>query len=190
MIDIFGLVVAFALILLGTSTRNYWFSILVFFITIAIYPDPETVFWMIGAFLIGMVWRYAAKEVTSNQYFFTVLLLVGAILSITLGFVIIGIFFALAMLLVFVFGASFRTGKKVVNKAREEWGELKTDVPKAKGQFPAGGKEVAGIMGTLGAKTGETLSESPETKMATPKLGERISKGAKDLIEGLGRLFK
>lgn len=190
MIDIFGLTVAFALIILGTTSKNYWLSLLVGVLTVAIYPQTETALLMIAAFLVGVVWNFAAKDLTSNTYFVVVVLLVGAIVSVSLGVVLIAILFAVAMILVFLFGTTVRTTEKVVGKANDEWKDLKQSVEASKGQHPAGMKEVEGILTVTGGKAGEALTTNPKFRFASPKLGERLAQASKNLIDGFFRLFK
>lgn len=190
MLDIFGLTVSFALIVLGTVSKNYWFGVLAALIAVLLYPEPETVFWMIAAFLLGMIWQFASKDFSPNSYFLVVVMLVGAIVSIAVGWVLLAVFFAVALALVFLLGTTVRTGKKVSSKAREEWTDLKKEVEGAKGQHPAGSKEIEGISSTVGGKMGEAFNPSPRHKLASPHLGERISQGAKNLLDGIFRLFK
>lgn len=190
MIDIFGLTVAFALIVLGTVTKNYWFGVLAALIAVLLYPEPETVFWMIAAFLLGMIWQFASKDFSPNSYFLVVVMLVGAIVSIAVGWVLLAVFFAVALALVFLLGTTVRVSKKVSHKAREEWSDLKKSVDGAKGQHPSGTREIESISSTVGGKMGEAFNPNPRYKLASPHLGERISQGAKNLVDAVFRLFK
>jgi hypothetical protein len=188
--DIFGLTVAFALVVLGTVTKNYWFSVLAALMAILVYPEAGTVFWMIASFLVGMIWQFAAKDFSHNSFFLVTVFLVGAIVSIVLGFVLLAVFFVVAMALFFLFGTTIRVSKKVSAKGREEWDDLKKSAEGAKGQYPHGKKELETIASTVGGKMGEAFNPNPRHKLASNKLGERISQGAKNLLDGLARIFK
>lgn len=190
MLDIFGLIVGFVLVILGTATKNYWFSILIGFVIVLFYPDVSTVLWMTGAIVLGVAWQFVAKKLSKNQYFLTVALFSGAILSVTLGQTLLGIFFFLVMIALFVLGLLSRSTKKIVGKAKENWEDVKKDSAAAKGQFPAGAKEIESALSTTGGKIGEALRVDPKQRLASPKTGQRIAEGAKNFMEGVFRLFK
>lgn len=191
-IDIFGLVLAFSLILLGIVSKQLWFSIVAAALVILAFPSVDTVFWVLAAFVVGWVWNYGASEITENKYFFSVLLVAAAVLAFSFGQVVVGLFLAGAMLVSFLFSSVFKTGRKVNKRVKEEWNELKETVPKSKGSFPSGMEQLSTISTTVGAKSGETLSTTfnPKAHEDSNKLGERISAGAKNLLDALAKVFK
>ena len=65
-----------------------------------------------------------------------------------------------------------------------------TDLEKAKGQSPKGSAEFAKVFEAAGAKVGENAwAKSNQTYRSEDLLG-RIGQGSKNLLDGLGRLFK
>lgn len=117
-------------------------------------------------------------------------LALAIILSLIFGqvFLAILLFIALAVILVF-FGLS-KTAKAAKETGDSLSKGIMTDLEKAKGQSPKGSAEIGKILETAGAKTAEWgWAKNKETYKSTDLLG-RIGQGSKNLLEGLGRLFK
>ena len=188
--DIFALVLSFALVFLGIRSRNYWLSLFTALVATAFYPELETVLWLLAAFGAGWIWDFSSKRLSTNSYFLFVVMLVGTIASIVFGVLALAFFFVAALVLVLLLGTVVRTGKKVAHKAKDEWADLKKGVESAKGQSPDGLKEIENVLNAAGTRAGELLNPNMRNKYAMPKPGERLGQAAKNLIDGFFRLFK
>lgn len=117
-------------------------------------------------------------------------LVLAIIISLSLGFTFLAemLFLALVTIILFFFLAKIASGLKQTGKSLSK-GTM-ADLEKAKGQSPKAIAEFEKMFGTVGAKTGEIAWAKDKETWKSPDLAGRIGAGAKNLLDGLGRLFK
>ncbi len=118
------------------------------------------------------------------------LLLIAGIVALALGQIVIAaiLFLALIVFLAFFLLAKTASGAKKTAKSLSKG--ITDDLEKAKGQSPKGVAEIGKMFEAAGAKTGEAVWAKDKTTYRSEDLLGRIGTASKNLLDGLGKLFK
>ncbi|MDO8625457.1 MAG: hypothetical protein Q7R47_05220 [Candidatus Diapherotrites archaeon] len=189
-IDAFGLILMFVLVLLGAISENWWFAFGTALVAIAIYPAPDT-FWAAGSFLvIAWVWGKTYSELTTNGFLLMVVLIGSAVIALAFDAVFLGIVFALALIFLLLLVPGIKLTKKTSRKLREEFDDVHAGLKKAKGQNPDFFAQAESLSKETGSVVGEAITTNPNQKLVSTDTGTRASQGAKNLLDGFWKLFK
>ncbi|MBS3061460.1 MAG: hypothetical protein J4215_02650 [Candidatus Diapherotrites archaeon] len=189
-IDIFGIVIAFCLILLGAVSERWWFVFLSALVFFALFPTITTFWILVGAIILSYIWANSFDELSSQGFLLIIVLIGSAVIAISLGEVFIGLLLSLALVFLFLLTPSVKLSKKVSRKAREEFDDIHAGLKKTKGQHPDLFGTVENLSKDTGAIAGEAWVTNPNQKLVSNDLVTRISQGSKNLLDGLGKLFK
>lgn len=188
--DAFGIVLSFALILLGAVSNAWWFVFFVAAVTFAAFPVVDTIWWLIAEIAVAWVWKGVFKELSQNGFFLIALLLAAAVIAISLDQVFVGIILSLGIVFLVVLTPGIYSAKKISKKAREEYDEIRAGLQKAKGQTPDLYKETEALAKGGGGFIGESIITNPNQKHTMDDLWERLANASKSVLDGLNRLFK
>ncbi len=118
------------------------------------------------------------------------LLVIAIIILLAFGFIFPAelLFLALATTILFFFLAKTASFLKQTGKSLSK-GTM-VEMEKSKGQSQKAIAEFEKMFGAIGAKTGEIAWAKDKETWKSPDLAGRIGAGAKNLLDGIGRLFK
>jgi len=118
------------------------------------------------------------------------LLIIAIIIFLSLKMPFIAAILFLALVVIIIYFLLSKTAVAVGKTGKSLSKGVMTDLEKAKGQSPKAVSEFGKMFEAIGAKTGENTWPKEKETYGSPDLVGRIGAGAKNLLEGIGRLFK